>query len=134
MDNNNPLANLDEWEMDILKRYPDPATIATNKATEAFRDYKSEEKESVKEFYRLNHQYQSYDFVLRKKTDFLQFNKKEMAIWKAFDFLNELVDDSDPDTDLDQMQHLLQTSEAIRNDGHPDWMVLIGLIHDMGKV
>jgi inositol oxygenase len=35
---------------------------------------------------------------------------------------------------LDQMQHLLQTSEAIRNDGHPDWMVLVGLIHDMGKV
>jgi inositol oxygenase len=45
-----------------------------------------------------------------------------------------LVDDSDPDTNLDQMQHLLQTSEAIRNDGHPDWMVLVGLIHDMGKV
>ena len=37
-------------------------------------------------------------------------------------------------TDLDQMQHLLQTSEAIRNDGHPDWMVLVGLVHDMGKV
>jgi inositol oxygenase len=32
------------------------------------------------------------------------------------------------------MQHLLQTSEAIRNDGHPDWMVLVGLVHDMGKV
>ena len=57
-----------------------------------------------------------------------------MPIWDAFNFLNELVDDSDPDTDLDQMQHLLQTSEAIRNDGHPDWMVLVGLIHDMGKV
>jgi inositol oxygenase len=134
MDNNKPLANLDEWEMDVLKRYPDPDAIATNKATEAFRDYEAEQRDSVKEFYRLNHQYQSYDFVLRKKTDFLQFNKKEMAIWKAFDFLNELVDDSDPDTDLDQMQHLLQTSEAIRNDGHPDWMVLVGLIHDMGKV
>jgi inositol oxygenase len=48
--------------------------------------------------------------------------------------LNELVDDSDPDTDLDQFQHLLQTSEAIRADGHPDWMVLAGLMHDMGKV
>ena len=57
-----------------------------------------------------------------------------MPIWDAFDFLNELVDDSDPDTDLDQFQHLLQTSEAIRNDGHPDWMVLVGLMHDMGKV
>ena len=57
-----------------------------------------------------------------------------MPIWEAFNFLNQLVDDSDPDTDLDQFQHLLQTSEAIRADGHPDWMVLTGLMHDMGKV
>jgi inositol oxygenase len=57
-----------------------------------------------------------------------------MPVWSAFDFLNQLVDDSDPDTDLDQFQHLLQTSEAIRRDGHPDWMVMVGLLHDMGKV
>ena len=64
----------------------------------------------------------------------MRFNKKEMPVWDAFDFLNQLVDDSDPDTDLDQFQHLLQTAEAIRQDGHPDWMVLVGLMHDMGKV
>lgn len=132
--NNNPLSNLDEWEKDVLDRYPDPASIAQNKGAEAFRNYAEPPRDTVKEFYRLNHTYQTYDFVMQKKADFLRFNKKEMPIWNAFDFLNELVDDSDPDTDLDQMQHLLQTSEAIRNDGHPDWMVLVGLIHDMGKV
>ena len=57
-----------------------------------------------------------------------------MPVWDAFQFLNQLVDDSDPDTDLDQFQHLLQTSEAIRRDGHADWMVMVGLLHDMGKV
>lgn len=129
-----PLANVDDWEADLLKRYPDPAAIAKDKATEAFRNYEEPGRDTVKEFYRLNHLYQSYDFVMQKKADYLQFNKKEMPIWEAFDFLNELVDDSDPDTSLDQMQHLLQTSEAIRKDGHPDWMVLVGLIHDMGKV
>jgi inositol oxygenase len=51
-----------------------------------------------------------------------------MSVWDAFRFLNQLVDDSDPDQDLDLFQHLLQTSEAIRRDGHPDWMVLVGLI------
>ena len=132
--NNQPLANLDEWEMDILKRYPDPDDIAQGKTKEEFRNYEEPGRDTVREFYRLNHKYQTYDFVQEKKADFLQFNKREMPIWKAFDFLNELVDDSDPDTNLDQMQHLLQTSEAIRNDGHPDWMVLVGLIHDMGKV
>ncbi len=130
----NPLSNLDEWEKDVLERYPDPSVIAQNKGTEEFRNYSEPPRDTVKEFYRLNHTHQTYDFVMQKKADFLRFNKKEMPIWEAFDFLNELVDDSDPDTDLDQMQHLLQTSEAIRYDGHPDWMVLVGLIHDMGKV
>jgi inositol oxygenase len=57
-----------------------------------------------------------------------------MSIWEATEFLNTLVDESDPDTDLTQIEHLLQTSEAIRKDGHPRWMVLTGFIHDLGKV
>jgi inositol oxygenase len=129
-----PLKDLDEWEEDIIQRYPEPGMIAKEKATEEFRNYESTVKDSVREFYKLNHTYQTYDFVTQKKADYLKFDKKEMPIWDAYAFLNQLVDDSDPDTDLDQLQHLLQTSEAIRADGHPDWMVLTGLLHDMGKV
>jgi inositol oxygenase len=129
-----PLKNLDEWEDDLLRRYPDPDTIVAGKTTEEFRNYENPERDTVREFYRLNHKYQAYDFVMQKREEFLSFGKKEMPVWEAFDFLNKLVDDSDPDTDLDQFQHLLQTSEAIRADGHPDWMVLVGLMHDMGKV
>jgi inositol oxygenase len=130
----NPLKSLDVWEDDLLDRYPDPAAIASDKSTEAYRNYEAPERDTVREFYRLNHQYQSYDFVQEKKANYLKFDKKEMPVWDAFQFLNQLVDDSDPDTDLDQFQHLLQTSEAIRKDGHPDWMVMTGLLHDMGKV
>ena len=57
-----------------------------------------------------------------------------MGVWEAMEFLNTLVDDSDPDTDLSQIEHLLQTAEAIRRDGHPRWFVLTGLIHDLGKI
>ena len=57
-----------------------------------------------------------------------------MSVWEALEFLNTLVDDSDPDIELPQIEHLLQTAEAIRADGHPDWFVLTGLIHDLGKV
>ena len=57
-----------------------------------------------------------------------------MSLWEAVEFLNTLIDDSDPDIELDQLQHLLQTSEAIRSDGHPDWFVLTGFLHDVGKV
>jgi inositol oxygenase len=28
----------------------------------------------------------------------------------------------------------MQTSEAIRKDGHPRWFILTGLLHDLGKV
>src|ERR1039458_5593433 len=129
----NPLISLDEWEEDVLERYPDPEIENSTKAKEEFRNYETPGRETVKEFYRLNHKYQTYDFVIGKKKEFLQFNKKEMPVWDAFDFLNQLVDDSDPDTDMDQLQHLLQTSEAIRQDGHPDWMILTGLMHDMDR-
>lgn len=129
-----PLASLDEWEDDLLLRYPDPDSLAQAKAKEEFRNYDDPARDTVKEFYRLNHKYQTYDFVLEKERDFLKFDKKEMTLWDSFEFLNTLVDDSDPDISLDQLQHLLQTSEAIRADGHPDWFVLTGLLHDMGKV
>ncbi len=129
-----PLKSLDEWEDDLLLRYPEPKSSGREKEKESYRNYEDPARDTVREFYRLNHRYQTYEFVLQKRKEFLEFNKKEMSIWDAFEFLNQLVDDSDPDTDLSQLQHLLQTSEAIRADGHPDWMVLTGLMHDMGKV
>ncbi|MCY2965571.1 MAG: inositol oxygenase, partial [Planctomycetota bacterium] len=54
--------------------------------------------------------------------------------WEAMEFLNTLVDDSDPDADFSQIEHLVQTAEAIRRDGHPRWFILTGLIHDLGKI
>jgi inositol oxygenase len=129
----NPMEHVDDWEDELLTRYPDPTEF--KKEEDEFRNYvDSERVETVKEFYRLNHTYQTYDFVCKKEAEFLLFNKKEMSIWEAVEFLNTLVDDSDPDTDLDHTQHLLQTSEAIRADGHPDWFVLTGFLHDLGKV
>jgi inositol oxygenase len=127
----NPLGSLDEWEDDVVLRYPEPGT----KLKENYRNYvDSERVNTVKKFYQMNHTYQTYDFVLEKEREFLKFDKRQMSVWDAVDFLNTLVDDSDPDTDLDQFQHLLQTSEAIRQDGHPDWFVLVGFMHDLGKV
>lgn len=123
--------NMEEaWEEDLLQRYPENG----EKQKDEFRNYDDPARDTVKEFYRLNHQYQSYDFVLKKREEYLKFEKKEMTLWEAVEFLNTLVDDSDPDIDLDQTQHLLQTSEAIRADGHPDWFVLTGFLHDLGKV
>lgn len=134
-----PLANLDEWENDLLRRYPEPAgstESATSQAVDAtrFRDYAAETRPSVKEFYRLNHQHQTLDFVRAKRAEFLPPRRMEMGVWEVMEYLNELVDDSDPDIDLPQIEHLLQTAEACRRDGRPDWFILTGLIHDLGKI
>lgn len=129
----NPMHDINDWEDDLLERYPDPGV--PQKKKKEFRNYvDSDRLDTVKKFYRLNHTFQTYDFVCKKEAEFLNFNRREMSIWEAVTFLNTLVDDSDPDIDLDQLQHLVQTSEAIRADGHPDWFVLTGFLHDMGKV
>jgi len=60
--------------------------------------------------------------------------RPEMTVWEAMEKLDTLLDDSDPDTELSQIQHLLQSAEAIRRDGKPRWMQLVGLIHDLGKL
>lgn len=57
-----------------------------------------------------------------------------MGVWEAMELLNTLVDDSDPDTNLTQIEHLVQTAEAIRHDGKPEWMQVVGLVHDLGKL
>ncbi len=104
------------------------------KKAEQFRDYEAELNPKVKEFYRLNHTSQTFEFVLAQKKKYNSKNRRRMGIWEALELLNTLIDESDPDTELPQIEHALQTAEAIRRDHHPDWFVLTGLIHDLGKV
>ena len=123
-----PLESLQQWDDHVAERYHE------GKEHEEFRKYDDTTPPVVREFYRQNHAFQTRDFVLAKKRQYGALNKSEMGIWEAMEFLNTLVDDSDPDTDLSQIEHNLQTAEAIRRDGHPRWMQLTGLIHDLGKV
>jgi len=126
----NPLRRLDDWDEFVEARYP----AAGQKPREDYRNYDNPPRDTVRDFYRLNHRYQTYGFVRAKKREFLRFDRRQMTVLEALGFLDTLVDDSDPDISLSQREHLLQTSEAIRTDGHEDWFVLTGLIHDLGKV
>ena len=126
--NAGPLDNLEQWDDFVKSRY------RTDRKKEEFRIFDESSPQVVKDFYRQNHALQTYEFARAKKQEYGKLSKAKMGIWEAMDRLNALVDDSDPDTDLTQMEHNLQTAEAIRKDGHPRWMVLTGFIHDMGKV
>ena len=124
----NPLQHVDQWDDFVASRYQE------GKPEAEFRKYDPKANPGVAEFYRLNHARQTVEFVLEKKKQYLALQKGKKSIWEAAEFLNQLVDDSDPDTDVSQIEHLMQTSEAIRQDGHPRWMVLTGFLHDLGKV
>jgi inositol oxygenase len=134
-----PTNNSDASTPDVMQAWEDFVEqqvypVAGAKAKEDYRNYDKPARDTVREFYQQNHRFQSYDFVQQKRSEYLKLDRKRLSVFEALDFLNTLVDDSDPDIELDQLQHLLQTSEAIRADGHPDWFVLVGLLHDLGKV
>lgn len=99
-----------------------------------YRDYETTQRDCVKELYRLNHTHQTVAFVHTQEKKYLPLNHAQLGMWEVLERLNALIDDSDPDLDLPQIVHALQTAEAIRTDGHPDWLILTGLIHDCGKM
>lgn len=121
-----------------------------------FRDYENAPTR-VKKFYNDQHKYQTYAFVTKQIQEFdsimdlaLNANAEEelvdlerqgkikrMSIWDALQELDKLVDESDPDLNLPNSVHAFQTAEAIRKsitDESQDWFVLVGLLHDIGKV
>jgi hypothetical protein len=85
---------------------------------------------------------QTMDFNIKVRVKFNAQKRARMGVWEAMEMLNKLVDESDPDasirqfpshcqcahgiiilqTSVSQIEHLLQTAEAIRRDGKPDWM------------
>lgn len=102
-----------------------------------FREYVDSPENRVAQFYKNNHINQTYDYVIEKRNKLLKLDKLKMSVFDAALLLNEIVDDSDPDTDYPQIVHLLQTAEAIRQ-AYPseeyDWFHLTGFIHDLGKI
>jgi inositol oxygenase len=103
------------------------------KPVDQFRNY-ANARSCVEDFYAKNHAHQTLDFVLTKKREYLPRNRRTMTVWESLDYLNTLVDDSDPDTDFTQIEHALQTAEAIRAANQPRWMIVTGLVHDLGKI
>lgn len=100
----------------------------------SFRNYEQGDiTAAVKEHYRKMRSRQTYAYVQRMKNKYLTYDTP-LDLWDAMAKLNELIDVSDPDLNLPNVQHLIQSAEAIRADNRPDWMQLVGLIHDLGKM
>lgn len=74
-----PLYSLDEWDVFVENRYPDPDSITKDKGKNEYRDYRNTTRDCVKEFYRLNHWNQTFDFVKQKEEEFLGLNRTKMG-------------------------------------------------------
>ncbi|WVQ81615.1 hypothetical protein IAT38_003739 [Cryptococcus sp. DSM 104549] len=113
--------------------YDDASKFDSEKDKTAFRQYE-DACDRVKNFYAEQHRKQTLEYNQKIRSEFRNTVRARMSIWEAMELLNTLVDESDPDTSVGQIEHLLQTAEAIRRDGKPEWMQVTGLIHDLGKL
>ncbi|HUF60504.1 MAG TPA: inositol oxygenase family protein [Verrucomicrobiales bacterium] len=108
--------------------------IELAKKKEEFRNYEQGDvTAAVREHYRKMRSRQTYDYGRRMREKYLRFDRP-LAVWEAMEKLNALIDVSDPDLNLPNVQHLVQSAEAMRRDRRPEWMQVVGLIHDLGKV
>jgi inositol oxygenase len=126
------------------KSAPEQALDTKIKQNEGIKDPNAKEgknfrkylqKTSVANFYKINHTMQTYESVTKLRSEMLPLRKLRMTVFDAIKLMDEIIDDSDPDTKRPQIVHALQTGEACRR-ARPDddWYHLLGFIHDMGKV
>ena len=97
-----------------------------------YRNYNKCES-NVKDFYKNQRLNQNLEFVKKSIQKYCSFTRKDKFI-DLFEKIS-LKDLSDPDLDCENYYHFYQTAEGIRKRwSHPEWMQLVGLIHDFGKV
>jgi inositol oxygenase len=101
---------------------------------EQYRIFDDSTPQHIKDFYRLNHCRQTWDFVMEKEQQYLTLSRQKLSIFEAIELVDQIIDESDPDIDLPQCYHFYQTAEALRKDGQPRWLILTGFIHDLGKI
>ncbi|KAA6408920.1 MAG: inositol oxygenase 1 [Lasallia pustulata] len=71
-----------------------------------FRQYEAA-CDRVNNFYREQYEKQTVAYNLKARNAFKSKTRTEMTIWEAMEKLNTLIDESDPDTSLSQIEHLL---------------------------
>lgn len=109
------------------------STVLALSSSRQYRQYELA-FDRVKLFYKEQHEKQTVAYNIQARINFKTKVRDRMTIWEALTKLNKLLDESDPDTELSQIDHALQTAEAIRKDNKPRWFQLVGLIHDLGKL
>lgn len=115
-----------------------PDYVNASKTDDQFRNYNdSATQERVLNFYKSQHQHQTFSWVIEQENKYSNHNKLKLTVWEVFTLMDTFIDDSDPDTEQSQTIHALQSAEAARKQypgGSYDWLHLTCFIHDLGKL
>jgi len=106
----------------------------TRAVDEGLRVYHEKTALRVREHYAAMRRCQSVEHVRRLRERYGRLGELQMSLWEAMEQLESFVDVSDPDLTLPNLVHAFQTAESIREARLPDWLQLVGLIHDCGKM
>ncbi|CAF3299323.1 unnamed protein product [Rotaria sp. Silwood2] len=120
----------------VLENVCEPSI--SKKAEEFYNHTDGPRYDLVKNFYFNQHTRQTYEFATTTMKKYEAMDKRALDPWTALELGGAFVDESDPDTELDQIFHSFQVAEALRKS-FPDeekygWLHLTGLIHDLGKI
>ena len=89
-----------------------------------FRDYQeSEFQNRVENTYKNMLSNQNIEFVNFMKNKYSNYPKIKSNIWDTIEKLNQIVDESDPDSDLPQIVHAYQTAISLENKGMVDYKI-----------
>ncbi|KAI9249744.1 inositol oxygenase [Phascolomyces articulosus] len=120
-----------QWEEFLKKKY---GPYKTSTETKHFQEPIIAELADAKmeAFLLENHEKQTFEHVQTMKEKYGKLDKAYMGIW---DMLLELdkIQLSKKDPQVPQKVHGFQMAEAMRREGQPRWLILTGLIHDLGK-
>jgi len=104
----------------------------------AYRDYAAlDEADTVTQFYKTQHEKQTYEYVQDAKKRFYNFDHAKHTLMDLFAASDAIVDESDPDLHLSQLHHAIQTAERARQtypEPEMDWFWFTAFIHDLGKI
>ncbi|KAI7883940.1 DUF706-domain-containing protein [Lichtheimia hyalospora FSU 10163] len=123
--------NIDAWEKLLQENY---GRYDTCKETYSFYDQLKDGKihSSVVDMFKENRQRQTFDYVKQAREHYGKLDKAVLGIWDVLNQLDNLEFDKNT-VQLQQKVHAFQMAEAMRREGMPRWMILTGLIHDLGK-
>lgn len=106
-----------------------------------YRDYVAAADTLVELTYRAMYENQTPAHVSAMYKQYDEPRYTQLETWAALDLLSDIVDESDPDTDLPQIVHAMQTAQSLATRmvdneelAGKDWLPLVGLIHDLGKI